>query len=123
MELQLFVTNTLLAIVRGVESAAEQLKESQSIVSPGEMSLITGVKGVAGVYGSKIRDVEKYVHLVKFDVAVTASEAAKTSGEFGIKIIPVKLGLEGTSDSQSGHESRIKFSVPILLPAGDKAST
>jgi hypothetical protein len=56
------------------------------------------------------------VGMVEFDVAVRATEGKETKGGIGVVAGVIGLGSSGKSDSSSGSESRIKFSIPVLLP-------
>jgi len=68
----------------------------------------------------KIGDAEmrggQVVSFVEFDMAVTATEGKETKGGIGVVAGVFTLGSAGKSDAASGSESRIKFSVPLLLP-------
>ena len=57
--------------------------------------------------------------VIKFDVAVTAeaTDAAKAGG--GLRIAVFDLGVHGEMGSRNTATSRIQFSIPISLPAGD----
>lgn len=91
MELEKFVTNTLISIVEGVKNAngyfKKENKEAQFWLD----------------YG---KDNE-----VKFDIAITVSEESKKFGGGGIKVYAINIGGEkGKSDMQE-NISRIKFTV------------
>jgi hypothetical protein len=112
VELQQFVTATLVQIVKGVEDAISELKASKAIVSPSSITSTNKAESF-GYYekGSYLPT----VHLVNFDVAVNASESSSGSAKAGIRVI----GMKGQLDATQGTESRIKFGVPIILPHGD----
>jgi hypothetical protein len=58
--------------------------------------------------------------MVEFDVAVTASSATGTKGGVGVVAGILALGAQGQSNQENKALSRLKFSVPISLPYGDK---
>jgi len=60
------------------------------------------------------------VQTVEFDVAVTATEGTDTKGGIGVVAGVFALGSQGQSSEEISAVSRIKFSVPITLPYGEK---
>ena len=105
MNIEDFVTEALLAIVRGVKAA-------QADPSSGDMigRLPTApVSGVAVQFDAE----ENLVGFVEFDLATTVVKLA--SGKDGIAIFGGGIGAEG--HSQSTAVNRIKFAVPVGMPA------
>lgn len=108
MELDQFVKDALLGILKGVAKAQEDAELGKH-VGPTfrfEMGHQKDHRGVL-VHGSHNHTI------VEFDVAVTSETS--TTGKGGIKV----LGLGGADagvEHSRGSASRIKFSVPILLP-------
>jgi len=115
VELSEFVEKSLVAIVRGVEKANQELAESLAQVNP------------AGVVYRK--DLPPYlstpdnvpsVQVVNFDVAVTATEVQsnESGGKLGIGIAQIQIasvGMTGTSSAQRETVSRLQFALPLLL--------
>ena len=116
MRLEDFVSQTLVELTRGVQRAQLELKSTGARVNPA-MSQVFGV-GTVGVHAFGWADggQDAPVMLVDFDVAVTASEGTETKGGMGIAVGTIVLGSQGKSDKGSSSESRIRFSVPLLLP-------
>ena len=61
--------------------------------------------------------------MVEFDVAVTATEGTETKGGIGVFVGAIGLGSQGKSDSANSSVSRIKFSIPVVLPSGTPVPT
>ena len=108
MELQDFVSTSLLNIVNGIRAAQDKLGSSGQHVSPN----ITSHYNYIHQQGKLLSD-GKLVHFVEFDVAVTVS--ASSSSSQGATIGVVSDGARESAAASSG-QSRIKFSVPMTLP-------
>ena len=59
---------------------------------------------------------DRYIHEVKFDVAVTVSDEQRADAGAAIKIFGAKLGAEGELKYQNAAVSRVQFSVPVVWP-------
>lgn len=103
MKLKTFVSQTLLAIIEGVEEAQAAALESGAMISP---SVPVG------------RELGLHRGTVEFDVEVTTSEGAGSSAGGGIVV--GMFGLSGKTESeQASHaRNRIRLSVPIGFPDG-----
>lgn len=119
MELQDFISSTLIQIARGIEKAANELDDSKAVVNPRNVN--TNVPQEADIYG--VLDTQKryfkVVQKIDFDVAVTAEKGTETKGGIGIQVGSVGLGTQGKSENISSSVSRIKFSIPMTLPTED----
>jgi hypothetical protein len=111
VELKEFVTETLTQIIDGVKAAQEHAKGVGAAVSP------------KGLYAPKAGEKSWYagqnatpVHMIEFDVAVSASSDDKAKGGAGLFVGPVALGAQGETGTSSGTVSRIRFNVPMILP-------
>lgn len=118
MNLQQFISETLVQIVRGIELANTALKDSTAKVNPS--GIATGGTDAHRVYGFLAEDspdqYRKIVEAIEFDVAVYATEGTETKGGIGIMVGTIGLGSQGRSEAEHRSESRIKFRVPMLLP-------
>ena len=121
MELQDFIQNSLVQIARGIEKAAIELKDSKAIVNPRRVDTRT-VKD-DHIYGYINTDPRKrffkVVQKIDFDVAVTAEKSKETKGGMGISVGSITVGTQGRSENTGSTVSRIRFSVPMLLPMED----
>jgi hypothetical protein len=105
MTVEDFIRTTLVEITRGVRGAQVDVQEdgSDARVNP-------HMEG----RGYKVCDVE-------CDIAVTASSTGGASA--GVTVLGVfGGGVKGESRHEHVHVSRIKFTIPILLPTTPRAS-
>ncbi len=118
MQLNEFIFETLVQIAKGIESANAQLAATTARVNPPNVFPIDD-KYNSIVYGHIQTDQElnRAVHLVRFDVAVYAAEGKETKGGIGIMVGAIGLGSQGKSDTSESTTSRIQFGIPMLLPA------
>lgn len=108
MKLQDFVSETLKQIINGVKEAQEGAEKAGAIISP-DSHLTYENKKYLFCSGRLVEHVE-------FDVAVTTSKGKETKGGLGIFVAGIGLGTQGKSDASSISVSRIKFSLPLVLP-------
>ena len=120
MELDEFVTATLVGISKGVEEASKQLKDSTTIINPRNLSFNYSREAPIVLKNSIESEVPRLLEKIEFDVAVTVSDGTGTNGKIGISVGVLSLGSQGKSESSNSTISRIKFSVPMVLPNGDK---
>ncbi len=116
MQLSDFVADALVQIAQGVLKANEQLAETGAIANPANVVLRSQDGHVYGRTSSETKIAERMVEVVKFDVAVFASEEKDKKGGAGIVVAAVTLGASRGQKSSEKTESRLKFSVPLLLP-------
>lgn len=115
MELDQFIKSTLVQIVDGVSEAEKVLQERGASVNP-----IGGHFDQKQVGGRTWSFEDGVSEVVEFDVALTNSEKEGTSAGIGVLLGGIKLGANGKSEETITSVTRIKFSVPVLLPKGKK---
>jgi len=111
MDLREFVSETLVQIVEGVNDAQARTKEHGARVNP---SLSTSAE--LAVKHSILIASGQAAQLVQFDVALTAKEGTGTKGGIGVVAGIFTLGSTGQSQAETSSLSRVKFSVPLVLP-------
>jgi hypothetical protein len=115
MELQEFISATLRSIIDGVKDAQEHAAKSAATVNP--VGLFYNPNNTTILTHSESGIIAQQVH---FDVAVTTTEGTQSKGGIRIFVGPVGVGAQGQSDATNSSVSRIKFSVPVLLPGQDR---
>jgi len=105
MNLDEFVADTLLQIIKGVSTAQEGAKAIGARVNPRPLSDV-GLR-VTSDSGAPI-------HPIEFDVAVTTEKGS--SG--GAKVSVWGVGAGGELASKDITVSRIKFQIQVALPQG-----
>jgi hypothetical protein len=119
MELQDFISGTLVQIARGIEDAAGKLKGTKAIVNPRNVAPAGEKYGDLYGFVNPHKPFYKAVQKIEFDVAVTASAGKETKSGIGIMVSSITVGSQGKSESQNSSVSRIRFSVPMVLPMED----
>ena len=119
IDLQDFVRDALIQVGQGVEDAQRALAESSAIVNPRRLH-ISGFESDQ-YYASMPQDPDdnrpaRLVQAIKFDVAVQAAETKGLKAGGGIKLSVVKAEAGASRDRTTGSESRIGFTVPMVLP-------
>lgn len=112
MDLRDFVAETLTQITDGVRDAQTRAAEHGSRVNP----QILGGAAIAAQFGFLPADGGP-AQIVQFDVALTVKEGTGTKGGIGISVGAVTLGSTGQSNAENSSVSRVKFCVPLGLPA------
>lgn len=111
MELQEFIKTALTKIVSGVAEASELAKSHGGSV--GSMKLFGYVRENKIV----IDENDHPVSNVEFDIALAEATAKDTKGGIGVYLGAVGLGSQCASHGEVLTHSRIKFSVPVVLPS------
>lgn len=108
MELEEFIRNAILQIMRGIKGAQQEWKLNGS-----------GAGVISPAWGGSDDHVNR-VQEVKFDVAVTATTKSEGGGGGGIKVwAAVDLSGKASRSVENSTVSHISFSVPILPPTTD----
>lgn len=110
MELQEFIKTAISEIVAGVAEASELCEAHGG--RAGSMQLYGYVKD------NKVMtdEDERPVTTVEFDIALTEGSSKDTKGGIGVYLGAVGLGSQGASHGETSTHSRIKFTVPVVLP-------
>lgn len=120
MELKEFVKASLCQIAEGILEASEALKKTNAIVNPDNIIVNSEQSQAYGRTRPPREDVpppdSRIVEKVEFDVAISVQEGTATNAGLKVAIMSVGLGAGGESRSNSGYESRIKFSIPMVFP-------
>lgn len=111
MELQEFIKTALTEIVAGVADASDQAKDLGGSV--GSMELYGHVKE------NKVltNESNKPIAMVDFDIVLAEVSGTDTKGGIGVYLGAVGIGSQGASHGEASSHSRIKFSVPVVLPS------
>ena len=110
MDVKDFVETTLVQIVEGINIANGKLNGTGAIISSKNVRPLRD----GTTYNT---DTGHLVNLIEFDVAVTVIEKDTAGGGGGIKIAGISIGGQLQNETANQSVSRIKFSVPLTLPA------
>ena len=104
MELEEFISKTLVGIYKGVKSANKEIAD-------GKPESYFNIE--AASYHKDRSD-----GYIKFDVAVTASNSSDVKGAAGIRVWSVGIGGEKEANTSEQVVSRIKFGVAPSMTTG-----
>jgi len=114
MELKDFVKVTIEQIVEGAASAQESISDKGAMVNP------------VGVQFQKDGAWNTYEHVmpqnIEFDVALTSTDKKGTSEGVGVFLGGVSLGKKNDTGVEQVAITKVKFSVPVILPVGGKVN-
>jgi hypothetical protein len=112
MRLQEFVSQAVKEIIAGVQEAQTYAATTGARINP---ALHYGAAD-KGPYALGTDDEPRPIRDVEFDVGVTSTDASETQAGADVFVAVLGIGARGRSDTSNGCVSRIKFSVPIVLP-------
>lgn len=118
MDLRNFIKEALVQIAQGIDDASNELADSSAIVNPRNVATGVGTKDskVYGYLASGTNQLQQVVQSINFDVAVSVAKGNETKGGVGLMVGVVALGSQGKTDSTDSSQSRIQFSIPMVLP-------
>ncbi|HEY8749795.1 MAG TPA: hypothetical protein VIM11_17560 [Tepidisphaeraceae bacterium] len=111
MDLKEFVSETIKQIIDGVVAAQEYGRAKGARVNP----LHLPVRNSHGVMQS-VNYRADVAHPVEFDVALSTSDGTQTKGGVGLIVGILTLGSSGQSKNDNEVVSRVKFTIPVVLP-------
>lgn len=113
MEIKEFITESLKQIVDGVVAAQKHAEENDALISGEDLFVSNG--GLNSVATNSLT--EESVQFIEFDLAVTTTENTETEAGAKIEVKGLfKIGADVQAGNESKSISRLKFSIPLLLP-------
>jgi hypothetical protein len=116
MDLKEFISETIVQVVEGVEDARRKVKDKGVGINP----QLTTNPSHAEVHGLLRHGMNTFAQVINFDVALTVLEGKGTKGGIGIFAAGIGLGSSGQSQSENSSVSRVKFSIPLVLPTSSE---
>lgn len=122
MNLQQFIKETIVQISHGIVDADKAVASTGAAVNPRDVAHNKSGEGPYGYYAEdKKGQYRRSVQSIDFDVVVTVSKDTETKGGIGIHVGAIALGSSGKSGKEDSSESRIRFSIPLLIPNSKNA--
>lgn len=112
MDLRDFVRETLVQIVEGVVNARDSIVEKGGDINP-----VGGHFDQKSLKGRQWDWKRGAAENVEFDVALTASDKEDAKAGFGVFFGAVGIGTQISGENAYSSMTRVKFSVPLLLPS------
>lgn len=111
MEIQEFVSTVIIDIVKGINKASEELKDSGARINPTikahDIAIEEGHKG------------HRSIQHIEMSIAVTVGDTRDKGGKAGINVAGFSAEvLAGKSSAINSSVSTVKFVVPIAFPVG-----
>lgn len=110
MELNEFIKETLLQITQGVKEAQEAVQDHNGIVNPAEVNGST-------MLSTHVEDKKRLVQVVDFEVGLTATDETNSKKGIGVALGAIKGDAGNNKGSKNTTATKIKFSIPIVLPS------
>jgi hypothetical protein len=104
-----FIKETIEQLIDGVADAKEHAETKNAYINVPTIHYAGGMIRIN-------KDSLPEPQLVEFDIAVTTSEVKDIKGGVGIFVAGVGLGYQANKGTTGGEISRIKFSIPVILP-------
>lgn len=120
MELKDFIKQSIMDIASAVQETNIDAK------SNGINMLVNPINIYAGHVNERAYTVEgdsentrRYIEEISFDVAVTTGGEIAGNAGAGINIASIQIGGGGEVKDKHENISRLKFSIPVALPASE----
>ena len=117
MELKDFVSESIKQIIDGVNEAKKHADKNGGVINPQRWRVNS-----ANIQAKADRKTGAAIETIEFDVAVTATDGSSTKGGIGVFIGAVNLGAQEHTENSNSSVSRLKFSVPVVLPFTENPS-
>ncbi|MDK3073376.1 hypothetical protein QO034_09665 [Sedimentitalea sp. JM2-8] len=116
MDLKDFIKETIGGIIEATSELRDAYEEQGVIINP---PTSYGLEGTSKFEEGSPDHTVRRIHEVEFDVAVTATKETKGGGKAGLRIMSFDAGLNGSHARKGEEISRVKFAIPITLPASN----
>ena len=125
MELKDFIKEAIKDISEAITESNLELKDHGVIVNPRRVEIEKNDKSnLAGYIVSPSKNPDpnflRPVHMLSFDISVTATTKQNGKEGIGVNVAGIKLGKENDSINSNDTASRLSFSIPIALPVSEK---
>lgn len=116
MDLEAFIATTLKETLKGIK-AAQADTDIGSCIAP---RILNAKRPDAWTFG-----VDQTTHAaiteMQFDVSVTVERGAGGTAGGKIKIATLEMGADGNATLKNANVSRVRFSVPVMMPEAPQA--
>ena len=114
MELKDFIVETISEIVDGVSELQKKYESSNATICPANASLRQN--GDMYVRNSRAKSDYSFPQQIEMDIAICVNEKDGSKSGIGIAKI-LNVGVSNESEHTNNTVSRIKFSIPVILPS------
>lgn len=110
MELREFIHATLQQIVEGVSAAQKDTATAGAIINPSALRFTQN--------GQHNEFAHAMLTQVEFDVGLVTADKKDSTEGIGVFLGSINLGKKNVSGIENVAITRVKFSVPVVLPPG-----
>ncbi len=118
-DLEQFIFESVTQIAAGISSAQGPIGALGGRVNP--IGSIAPLEGMAIVHvpGDRMG----YVQRIEFDIAVTRETGESSGVGGGLKVVGISVGGKSEEQSNNSSVSRLRFTLPILMPGQPDTET
>lgn len=125
MELKDFIKEAIKDISEAITESNSELQDHGVIVNPRRVGIEKNDKSnLLGYIISPSKNSDpnylRPVHMLSFDISVTATTKQNGKEGIGVNVAGIKLGKDTDKVSSNDTASRLSFSIPIALPVSEK---
>ncbi|WP_430458212.1 hypothetical protein [Rheinheimera sp.] len=125
MELKDFIKEAIKDISEAITESNSELQDRGVIVNPRRVEIEKNDKSnLLGYIISRSKNSDpnflRPVHMLSFDISVTATTKQNGKEGIGVNVAGIKLGKDTDKVSSNDTASRLSFSIPIALPVSEK---
>ncbi|MDD4516834.1 hypothetical protein, partial [Massilibacteroides sp.] len=107
---------TLIQIATGISEAQEELQETDCAINPRE------IKSKERDYAI-MKNTRYNIQTIDFEIALSESSSSENKGGIGVALGAVGLAGGKTSNNENISNTKIAFSIPVVLPHVDNENT
>ena len=111
MELKEFIKSTIKQIAESVEELNKEFEGKRVVVNP------TSPNDIRDIPNISTRNRAYNVTNVDFDLSVSVESNEGSTGKVGVVASIVGLGVSSTEGHVQHSESKVRFTIPIMLPS------
>lgn len=112
MELAVFVTDVLTAVMAGVKNAENAAKEYGAVVNPRKT-----IEEFYNMNAPPLQKTQYTIQSIEFDIALTVERSGTKGGGGNIAVMSIGAGGKVESTTKNSSASHVRFSLPIVLPS------
>ena len=110
INLEDFIGESLKQIINGIENAQVHAESKHAYINVPTIQYSGGMIKIN-------KDSLPEPQMIEFDIAVTTTEIKDIKGGVGIFVSGFGLGYQASKGTSGSEISRIKFSIPVVLPS------
>lgn len=116
MDLQTFISETIMQIYNGMHDASQKLGSKGVEINPQFMLVDKSYANQAFTFVDDGNHQVDKVYMIHFDVALTVEEGTQSTTGGGLRVYGIELGKKGQKEASSASQTRIQFTIPVKYP-------